>query len=229
MTELQALAEELLNPTKLLTHLPYALLVISMMMNDMGWLRLIAIAAALIRIVNRSFFEVDHVVAFWEVAFVGVNVIQLLILWYYNKRHRFTEEETRLIEAIPTDVERRTIRRLLRLATLEAAAAGTTLTTAGKSPERLLFLTDGVAQVEKDGRIVAVCGPRDFVGEMSFISGEPASATVIAAKPVRYYAFERTRLRRALDADSGLRQALDASFNRNLAGKLVRTGSPATN
>ena len=80
--DFQALATLLFDPSKILTHLPYALLVISMMMNDMGWLRAIAIVAGLIRIVNRAFFEIDHVVVFWEIAFVAVNVIQLLVLWY---------------------------------------------------------------------------------------------------------------------------------------------------
>jgi CRP-like cAMP-binding protein len=223
----QALIEEIMDPSKILTHVPYALLVLSMMMNDMGWLRLIAIAAGLIRIFNRSLFDIDHIVASWETAFVLVNVFQLMVLWYYNKRHRFSEEERRLVEVIPPGIERRTIRRLLRLAKHESAEAGTILTTAGERPDKLYFLTDGVAQVEREGRIVAVCGPRDFIGEMSFISGEPANATVVAAKPIRYYAFDKVRLRRALEADADLQQALDAGFNRNLTGKLARTNGSA--
>lgn len=225
--DFQALATLLFDPSKILTHLPYALLVISMMMNDMGWLRAIAIVAGLIRIVNRAFFEIDHVVVFWEIAFVAVNVIQLLILWYYQKRHRFSDEETRLVEAMPADVDRRTVRRLLRLAQQGTSEAGAQLTTAGMRPERLYFLTDGVAQVERDGRIVAVCGPRDFIGEMSFISGEPANATVVAAKPLRFYTFDQARLRRAVESDADIRRALEACFNRNLSGKLARTGAGA--
>lgn len=210
------------DPSHLLTHLPYALLVISMLMNDMGWLRAIAIAAGLIRIVNRSFFEIDPIIVFWEVIFVSVNVVQLLILWYYAKRHRFSHDEQRFASIMPTSIDRRTIRRLLRLARLRQATEGQQLTHEGQPVAELIFIADGVMQIEQGGRIVAVCGPGDFVGEMSFVTGAPASATAIAARPLRYLAFDQLRLRAAIEADGDLRQALDASLNHNLVGKLAK-------
>jgi hypothetical protein len=216
----------MLDPAHFLTHLPYALLVISMMMNDMGWLRAIAIVAGVIRIINRAWFEIDPIIVFWEVIFVAVNVGQLLILWWFAKRHRFDDDEQRFATIIPASIERRTVRRLLRLAKVRHVAAGETLTTEGKPVHDLMFIVDGVAQIEKGGRIVAVCGPGDFVGEMSFVSGAGASATAIAARPMRYLAFDQGRLRAAVETDGELRQALDASFNANLVGKLAKANAP---
>lgn len=220
--------ERMLDMSHFLTHLPYALLVLSMLMNSMGWLRAIAIAAGLIRIVNRAFFEIDPVVVFWEVIFVAVNVGQLMILWYYARRHRFAEHERYFAESMPSSVDRRTIRRLLRLAQLHHAAPGDRLTTEGMPVGELIFIADGVVQIERGGSIVAVCGPGDFVGEMSFVTGAAASATAVVVKPLRYLAFDQGRLRAALAADSELKQAMDASFNRNLVGKLAKTGGAAT-
>ena len=60
---------------------------------------------------------------------------------------------------------------------------------------------------------------------MSFVTGAPASATAIAAKPMRYLAFEQARLRAAVEADNDLRQALDASLNHNLVGKLAKANA----
>lgn len=215
----------MMDPSHLLTHLPYALLVISMLMNDMGWLRAIAISAGVIRIINRAFFEIDPIIVFWEVIFVGVNVVQLLILWYYAKRYRFSEDEQRFAAIMPASIDRRTIRRLLRLAKLRHAAEGQQLTHEGRPVTELVFIADGVMQIEQGGRIVAVCGPGDFVGEMSFVTGAPASATAVAAKPMRYLAFEQSRLRAAIEADNDLRQALDASLNHNLVGKLAKANA----
>jgi hypothetical protein len=213
------------DPTHLLTHLPYALLVISMMMNDMGWLRAIAISAGVIRILNRSFLQIDPIIVFWEVIFVAVNVIQLLILWWYAKRHRFSEDEQRLASIIPANIERRTVRRFLRLARIRHVEPGHRLTTEGEPVEDLMFIADGVAQIEKDGRIVAVCGPGDFIGEMSFVSGAAASATAVAARPMRYLAFDQKQLQAAMAVDGTLRQAVDASFNANLVGKLAKANA----
>jgi hypothetical protein len=216
----------MLDPAHFLTHLPYALLVISMMMNDMGWLRAIAIVAGVIRIINRAWFEIDPIIVFWEVIFVAVNVGQLLILWWYAKRHRFNDDEQRFATIIPASVDRRTVRRLLRLARIRHVDAGETLTIEGKPVRDLMFIADGVAQIEKAGRIVGVCGPGDFVGEMSFVSGAAASATAISARPMRYLAFDQARLHAAVETDPELRRALDASFNANLVGKLAKANAP---
>ncbi|MDC9824004.1 cyclic nucleotide-binding domain-containing protein [Devosia sp. ZB163] len=222
---LSDLVSQLTDPGHLLTHLPYALLVLSMLMNDMGWLRAIAIAAGLIRIVNRAFIDIDPVIVFWESIFVGVNVVQLLVLWYYAKRHRFTDDEQRFAAIMPAGIDRRSIRRLLRLAQMRHADAGARLTLEGQSVNELLFLAEGVAQIEKGGRIIGVCGPGDFLGEMSFVSGAPASATAVASRPVRYLAFDQKKLRTAVDADADLRRAIDASLNSNLVGKLAKANA----
>jgi len=222
--DFQLFLERMLDPSHILTHVPYALLVLSMLMNDMGWLRAIAIAAGMIRIVNRAFFEVDPIIVFWEVIFVAVNVGQLLILWYYARRHRFEAHEQPFAASMPGSVERRTIRRLLKLAHLREAVPGDTLTREGALVDDLMFIAEGVVQIERGGQIVAVCGPGDFLGEMSFVSGSPASATAVVARPLRYLAFNQLRLHNAIEADSELKQALDASFNRNLVGKLAKSG-----
>lgn len=222
--DFQLFWDRMLDPSHILTHVPYALLVLSMMMNDMGWLRAIAIAAGVIRIINRAWFEIDPIIVFWEVIFVAVNVGQLAILWYYARRHRFAEHESPFANSMPSSVDRRSIRRLLKLANLRRAEPGERLTTEGALVDDLMFIAEGVVQIEREGRIVAVCGPGDFLGEMSFVSGSPASATAVVARPLRYLAFNQMRLRNALEADSELKQAMDASFNRNLVGKLAKSG-----
>jgi len=222
--DFQLFIDRMLDPSHILTHVPYALLVLSMLMNDMGWLRAIAICAGIIRIINRAWFEVDSIIVFWEVIFVAVNVGQLMILWYYARRHRFEGHEQRFAASMPSGVERRTIRRLLKLGHFHHAEPGKTLTTEGAPVRELMFIAEGVVQIERGGVIVAVCGPGDFLGEMSFVTGGPATATAVVAKPLRYFAFDQAQLRTALEGDSDLRQAMDASFNRNLVGKLAKSG-----
>lgn len=225
--DFQLTLARMLDPSHILTHIPYALLVISMLMSSMAWLRAIAIAAGVIRIINRAWFEVDPIIVFWEVIFVAVNVGQLLILWYYARRHRFAEHESHFAASMPSGVDRRSIRRLLKLAETRHAQPGETLTTEGAPVTHLMFIAEGVVQVERGGQIVAVCGPGDFLGEMSFVTGGPATASTVVVKPLRYLAFDQARLRHALAADNDLRLAMDASFNRNLVGKLIKSGQGA--
>lgn len=222
---LDELIAEWLDPTQILTHLPYALLVLSMMMSDMVWLRSIAIAAGIVRIINRGWINIDHVVVPWEVLFVAVNIAQLLILWYYRKRHRFTEDEKRLVDQMPERVERRTIRRILRLGELRNIAPDHVFTRSGEPVQDLVFIMDGIVQIENEGRILAVCGPGEFIGEMSFLTGATASATARSARPVRCVIFSQARLMAAMKADTGIRHAMDAILNRNLVDKLAKSNT----
>lgn len=222
---LSDLLREWLDPSQLLTHLPYALLVLSMMMSRMVWLRAIAIAAGLVRIVNRGFVHVDIVVVPWEILFVAVNIAQLLIIWYYRKRHRFSADEQQLADQMPARVERQTIRRILKLGRHASAAPGHVFTTGGEKVTDLVFVADGIVQIEDGDRILAVCGPGEFVGEMSFLTGAVASATARAVRPVRYVAFDQAQLTAAMEADADIRHAIDAILNRNLVDKLKKSNA----
>ena len=91
--------------------------------------------------------------------------------------------------------------------------------------EALYYLVSGVATIEKDGTVIAACGPGDYVGEMSFVSGHPASATARAVKKMKVLAFDQAKLRSVIASDSGIRRAMEASLNLNLVGKLTRANA----
>ena len=81
-------------------------------------------------------------------------------------------------------------------------------------------------KIESGDRIVAVLGPGDYLGELSFLSGNPATATATVVKPVRVLAFNQAKLREAIVADPQLKRTLDSALNRYLAGKLARSNTP---
>ena len=84
----------------------------------------------------------------------------------------------------------------------------------------------GVVTIERDGAQFAACGPGDYVGEMSFLTGNMASATARTAKPVRLLTFDQAKLRQAARTDAGIRRVLEGSLNSNLVDKLVRSHGP---
>jgi hypothetical protein len=222
MAALEAIWHALADPVVAFGHFSYFLLIVSMLMRRMVWLRTLAVASGLTKIVYRAFFAVDLVSVFWESIFVLVNIGQLLVIWYYEKHHRFGEEQSHFVDNVP-GVERSAIKRLLELSELERYEPGTALTEENKPVSKLMYLADGVVKVESGDRIVAICGPGDYIGELSFLSGRPASATAIVVKPVRVLAFDQKRLADAIEADAQLKRTLETALNKNLAGKLARS------
>ena len=213
----------LTDPVILFGHFTYLLLIVSMLMRRMAWLRALAVASGLAKIVYRGFFVVDPVSVLWEVVFVAVNIGQLLILWYYERHHAFEAHQQHFVSSMPEGIERHSIKRLLALSSMREIEAGALLTVEGQPVPELIFVSAGVAVVEKDGAAVAACGPGDYVGEMSFLTGRPASATARAFKPMTVVVFQQEKLKAAIESDPGIRRAMESSLNLNLVGKLIRS------
>lgn len=210
-------------------HWPYALLVLSMLMRDIVWLRAIAIVAGVSRIFIRAAILYDPVTVLWETALVLINVGQLLLIWWDKRHTHSNEDEALLASTIMPGLSGRAVRRLMRQARWRTVEEGAVLLQEGQTVTDLLFVTDGAARIEKGGALVAICSRGDFVGEMGFVSGHVATATVIADRPMRLANFDAVALKASLAEDKDLRHALEASFNRNLIGKLNRAngGAPA--
>lgn len=226
MPSLNTLQQELIaglsDPAVLFGHFTYALLIISVLMRRMVWLRVFAVASGLSKIIYRAFFILDPVSVLWETVFVIVNLVQLVLIWYYERHHRFSDDGRHFADSMPAGTERSAIKRLLDLSDLMRREPGEVLTREGEPVRQLMYLADGIVKIERGDRVIAICGPGDYVGELSFLSGNSATATATVVKPVRILTFDQARLSAAIESDAPLRRALKSALNRNLAGKLTR-------
>lgn len=215
--------ESAVSPSAFVGHVSYALLILSMAMTRMMWLRIIAIGSGLVALVYDIFLLFDPVGVFWETAFVLINVGQLGILIYRNRVATFsTEERAFYSNAVPT-LEPGQARKLLRLGRLREASSGTVLTQEGEAVPDLIFLVDGNVDIRVAEQLVADCGPGDFIGEIGASTGGPASATAVVRGSIRYLAFESNGLRQMLDKGDEVSRAMETALRHGLREKLIRT------
>lgn len=210
---------EFTQPKNIVGHIAYVLLIVSMMMRTMNWLRFFALLAGA---VSSTYYATlgDYVSMFWEALFSFVNLMQLIILKIENRRGRFSEEEGMFIKACLSGVERAHAKKLMKLGAWTEVQEDVTLITQGESPDELKFLVSGEARIERDEEVIDTSKRGDYIGEMSYLTGHPATATVVTTEPTRYLAFDQTILREFLQKNQDVRHALEASFNRDLVGKL---------
>jgi hypothetical protein len=215
-------------PENFVGHFAYVLLILSMMMRNMNWLRFFAIMAGSIS--AFFYFTIGDVVSmFWESMFTLVNLAQFMILQVENRRGKFTDDEEMFIAACLGGVERAYARRLCKLGAWIEVQEDVTLITEDTCPKQLVFLVSGEASVSRKGKEIGVVRRGDFLGEMSYLTGQQATATVVTRQPTRYLAFERDILKAHLEKSVEVRHALEASFNRNLVAKLVNTNQGRLN
>ncbi|MEM6889684.1 MAG: cyclic nucleotide-binding domain-containing protein [Pseudomonadota bacterium] len=202
-------------------HLAYILLIASMLMRRMVWLRVLVIASALVAIAYAVIWLNDPVSSFWETLLVLVNIVQLLITWRQNTTTRFSTEELefakRRLRGLPPYHQRK----LLGHGHWVDLHEGQVLTQEGKHPDRLYYISEGSASVEVNDQTVATCGPGSYIGEMGFISGEPASALVCVRKPTRAWSISREALVRIDKENPTWMSVIEAGIARDLRLKII--------
>lgn len=207
----------------LVGHLSYFLLVLSMLMRRIGALRMVAITSALVGIAYDAIWLSDPVGVFWESMLVLVNVGQLALMRWEDRRAEFSDEEADFVRTAFPDMAPAAARRLLDLGFWISADIGTVLTREGEPVQHLVYLASGEVTIQSSGVDVAVCEPSAFIGEVTILEQGPATATAIVTQPSRYWAADGRVLRQATQANAELRRALERSFSRNTRDKLLRS------
>jgi len=216
-----------LSPAAFPGHASYFLVVLAMLMSSILALRLLALASGFAGLVYSAMILADPVGVFWEIAFITANAAQLTLMAWRSRTVHFTDEEHDFHQhAIPL-VPAALARRLIDTGTWRDLDAGTELTRQGEAVEALTYVADGTVDIRVDSRPVAACRCGDFVGELGIFSDHPATATAVAATPLRVLTFERQALMRIQRRESALRLALDAAFNANLRHKLTTANRSA--
>jgi len=214
--------QSVLSPAGLVGHSAYLLLVFSMVMRNMVWLRILVIASALVSIAYGLFILTDPVSVFWEAMLIGVNIIQLSITAWQNCRARFSPVEADFIARHFATLAPAQIRRLLDLGCWQELPAGTVLCAEGQQVDKLHYLHEGSASFSVNDRTIGQCESGAFVGELTVATDEPANGTVILEAPGYVWSVEADRLRRAMERQPELARALEASFFAEVRDKLLR-------
>ncbi len=209
--------------SELLGHLGYGLIGVSYLVKEILYLRLLSIAASL-SIIAFSMTTADGlsgVTLGWNLAFMTINGAHCVLLIRERLRTQLTAEEEALHRALFPALDAVALKRLLHHARWVDQPAGTPLAEAGRPMESLTLIVHGAAEVRARDKAVAKLVSGQFVGEMSFLGGRPASADVVLTGQSRCVVWPKESLYRMLEKDSSLRAALHAVLGTDMAGKLA--------
>ena len=213
--------ESALSPGDMVGHASYLLLVISMLMRSMTWLRILVIASAGVAIAYDTIWLKDPVGVFWETLLVTVNILQIAREWLKERRARFSPEEMQFVLARLPTLSRANARRVLNMGLWVDAPPGVVLATENQPVDHIAYLVAGEVDIIVGGQKVGLCRAGNFVGEMSVLGDTPASATAIVASPSRYWLIAADKLRKLRTAEPELSAAFQAGIARDLRNKII--------
>lgn len=205
----------------LMGHLAYIVLVASMLMRTLLWLRILVIVAALLGIAYASLILSDPVSTFWETCLVVVNIVQILRTHWRSWRARFTAEEAVFVAQHMSALSKGDARAFLDAGHWVDIADGAVLAWQGQAVTHLSYIAQGTADVLHDDVVVAQYSQGTFVGEMAVTTGAPATADVRARGSCKLWQVDAACLRDLLARADETSRELDAAFARNYRQKLA--------
>jgi hypothetical protein len=204
-------------------HISYVLIAISYWLTNIYWLRVTAVIGLTFEIVYFRFSGGDLGAGIgWDLVFIAINLYQIYWLVAERRKLKTMEHAHLLRQGVFAGFSDAQLARLVGAGNWRELEPGTVLTELGKPVPELVLICDGQAIVDVQGSTVAHLRGGAFVGEMAFVSGNPASATVIIEQPTRAFVFDMARLRKLVDGDDLVAVAIHRVIGRDLAAKLKK-------
>ena len=133
------------------------------------------------------------------------------------------EQYSRILKKIPVfrDLSVDHLKQILSIASHRSFNEDETLCTAGEESVEIFILITGLLQVAlADGSKVAKVKPLGIVGEMGILTGNPRSATVVAAESSLVVSIRKTELMRLIKTNHDICRILLLNVIKELSDKL---------
>jgi len=207
-------------PEAIVLQLSYLLLIAAVLAPRMTPLRILMALAAASGLVRALVWSGDLLTAIWMGILLAVSLALLARTFLDRRRERFTDEESRMLQSLVSGVSQHRARHLMDQGLWLGGKAGDVLTREGEPVTHLYYLAEGEARVMTLGRQVGTCRAGDLIGELTVLSGEMASATVILDTPARFWCAPAENLKPYLEAHDDIRRAIEHGFASALKAKL---------
>jgi hypothetical protein len=212
------------SPTDIPGHISYVILAVSYCLTNIYWLRVTAVVGLVFEIIYFSLTSGDLYAGIaWDLIFISINAYHLALLTLDRFSLKLNHADRKMLTGALHGLCDAQIARVLRTGSWREIAEGTRLMVEGQPVGELYFIQDGRMSVHVRGIHVAELGPGALVGEIAFLMGNAATATVTADDSVRLIAFNRDLLHLACRSDEQVAAAMHRLIGHDLATKISRS------
>jgi len=204
-------------------HFAFVLTALAYIAYDILFLRILAVSSSLVGIVFFGILQGRTSILVWQLIFLGINTWRIFHLLRERRNISFSEEERELYQTIFSTFTPVEFLKLMRVGSWKAGEPGFALSTQDEHVDELLIIYNGEVAVEKDGVEVVRLRDGTWIGEMSYLQGSKASATVRVVRPTQYVAWPKAELssllKRNPTMDVAMKSVLSADLIQKLGGK----------
>ena len=206
-----------------LAHLANLLFGAAYVVRGIFWLRILSIIACVIMAFFNYYAPEQPlwVAVYWNVFFSAVNAIQVWRIIRERSSVAFTVEEAELYETMFRQLSLMEFMKIVRAGRWETMDPGTTVIHKDSEVSEIRLVCSGKVMVEIDDNTRIELKERAFLGELAFVSGEPASGQVSTLTKTRVISWPFDELRQLFHRDPEIKSGFQSLISSDLASKLT--------
>ena len=168
-----------MNIATLAGHLAFGLIAFSFLVKDILYLRILSILASLFSVLYNFYIPVEPMwlAINWNIIFVLVNIYHISVIIYEKSPVKMSSKEKELHETMFRGLTPVEFLKITKIAKWKKYKTPLPIITQGKPVNDLILIYNGTVDVLVNDNKVAELKDGQFVGEMSFLTEKPATAT----------------------------------------------------
>lgn len=205
----------------LLERVAFILTALAYVMRDILLLRTLAVISGVLWFILMYFANFSSLALVEQTLLLAINITRIVMLIKERRGVSFTEEEQELYRTIFSRFSPVEFLKIIRLAEWKNSEPDEQLAVEKQPVSNLIMIYNGEVAIEKEGHDVVHLRDGTMIGEMSFLRGGTATATVRVVRPTRYVAWPQEDLRKMLRRNPTMDVAMQSVLSADLINKLT--------
>ena len=204
-------------------HLAFGLIAFSFLVKDILWLRTVSIIASLFSVFYNYFIPVEPmwIAIGWNFVFVTVNLYHIAVIIYEKRPVHMSPKHKELYETMFKDMTPVEFLKVTKIADWIHFKPGEVITQQGRPVPDLNLIYNGTVDVAVDKEKVAELKDGQFVGEMSFLTEKPATATCVVKHDSELLVWKQEQFKELLKRNPSLYFTIQSLLSAQVSSNLV--------
>ena len=204
-------------------HLAFGLIAFSFLVKDILWLRLVSVLASLFSIFYNWVIPIEPmwIAIGWNFIFILLNLYHIAVIIYEKRPVQMSPKHKELYETMFKGMTQVEFLKITKIADWVHFKSGEVITQQKHAVETLNLIYNGTVDVAVDGEKVAELKDGQFVGEMSFLTEKPATATCITKHYTELFVWKQEQFKELLKRNPSLYFTIQSLLSAQVSNALV--------
>ena len=208
-------------------HLAFGLIAFSFLVKDILWLRVMSIFASIFSVFYNWVIPPDPmwIPIGWNFVFFLVNVYHIAVILYEKRPINMDDKNQELYDTLFKEMSPVEYLKISKAAKWIKFKSGEVITTQKNPVKDLVLIYNGTIDVAVDNKRVADLRDGQFVGEMSFLTEKPATATCIVKHDAECLVWKQNEFKELLKRNPSLYFSIQSLLSAQVSSNLVKSTS----